>query len=370
MALLSVTAIQLLMALVIFLCGFLSSTAPLVVANRNEVLFSAGNMLAAGVLLAAGLVHQLADSTEALADAGKDKFPWSYTLCGATFIVFLILEESLHILLAEKHHGRSHPADCHGMTTSQPAVGSGPTTALACTVDTYGACSHSHNHNHEKEEAPAKEEESEETAAKHPSSTMDIQPPHRMSALSITVFGEPRETIHHHHDDHIAEHLHGSLVAALMLLVALSVHSFLAGLSVGIVDTADEIYSTAVAIVVHKVFAGYALGSTMAAGDLSVVRCIVLATVFSLSTPTGILVGMGLSSFDEESFAVGIVQAMVAGTFLYVSIMEVATKELLMCRHSDQEHLPVPLSIKQVEALKLLSMLAGFCGMAALALYI
>ena len=364
---LSVATTKLLTALVIFLCGLFSTIAPLFVAGNNEALFSAGNMMASGVLLSAGLVHQLADSASSLQDT---EFPWSFFICGSTFILFLILEESVHLIMAADHdHGGASSTiielgeggaghSCRGSVVIpglEQIVESSPLDKAG----NYGASS-------TNEKQPLRMRRTSSLNQ----STFTLHPQRRNSRLSVSVFGEPRQSVHHHHDEHLSEHLHGSLLASLMLLMALSVHSVLAGLSIGLVEDMTEIYSTALAIVAHKVFAGYALGSTMVAADLGYDRCVILGIVFSLSTPVGILIGMSLTSHEEsDGRTVGIVQAIVAGTFLYVSIMEVGMKELLICRHNDGP-LRVSLSQKQLEALKLLSMLVGFLGMSYLAEFV
>jgi len=47
--------------------------------------------MSAGVLLAAGLVHQLADANDNLSDF--ESFPFAEFVAGLTFIVFLCFEE-------------------------------------------------------------------------------------------------------------------------------------------------------------------------------------------------------------------------------------------------------------------------------------
>lgn len=361
---LSVPATKLLTALIIFLCGFVSTITPLFVAGSNEALFSAGNMMACGVLLAAGLVHQLADSAAALQDW---EFPWSFFICGLTFILFLISEESVHCLVAagDHHdHGRK-PAvveihDHDGHLCRGSLVVSSVEEVLESETN-YGTSN---------EHEPLKlNRTSSQSKSMRQSTFTGKNQPQRASRLSVRVFGEPKEKLHHHDGEHISEHLHGSLLASVMLLMALCIHSVLAGLSIGFVQNVKEIYSTAVAIVAHKVFAGYALGSTMVAADLGYDRILTLGTCFASSTPIGILIGMGLNSYNDDSSSVGIVQAIVAGTFLYVSIMEVGMKELLISRHDDGP-LRLSLSDKQMEALKLCSMLVGFLGMSYLAEFV
>lgn len=369
------TGIKLVTALVIFLCGLLSSISPVYVAGKNDALFSAGNMMAAGVLLAAGLCHQLADSSSSL---DQDKgFPWSFFICGFTFIMFLIFEESVHLLLSGDHgHGSRYSIEEGLIGQKEDLLGhhscggsfiiAGLEEILEVTSkteggdDSYGS-THSHRHGQGHEHNLGKQKPRKERRTSTKSVFASSFERGRASAYST----------HHHHDDHISEHLHGNLLAALMLLAALSIHSVLAGLSIGLVTDVSEIMSTAIAIVAHKVFAGYALGSTMVAADLGLDRHISLSIVFSLSTPLGILIGMGLTSgsYNEDSPSVGVVQAIVAGTFLYVAIMEVGMKELLICRHHDGP-LMASMSEKQIEALKLFSMLLGYVAMSLLAAFV
>jgi zinc transporter 1/2/3 len=366
--------IKIVTALVIFLCGLLSTVSPMYVAG-NDALFSAGNMMAAGVLLAAGLCHQLADSSSSLDQ--DEGFPWSFAVCGFTFIMFLICEESVHLLLSGEHgHGSRDSIEMGLKGPKESLLGhhscggsiviAGLEEILVASSmteggdDSYGSThNHSHGHGHE-----------------HNLDEQKLMKLRRVSTKSISasLFERGRastNSTHHHHDDHISEHLHGSLLAALMLLAALSIHSVLAGLSIGLVTDVSKIMSTAIAIVAHKVFAGYALGSTMVAADLGLERHLSLSIVFSLSTPLGILIGMGLSSgsYNEDSQSVGVVQAVVAGTFLYVAIMEVGMKELLICRHHDGP-LEASMSEKQIEALKLFSMLLGYVAMSLLAAFV
>ena len=66
------------------------------------------------------------------------------------------------------------------------------------------------------------------------------------------------------------------------------------------------------------------------AEEVSTEKHLTLGVIFSCTTPIGVLIGLILlNDFDEDGPAVGIVQAMVAGTFLYVSIVEVGMKELV-----------------------------------------
>ena len=92
------------LAVAIFVLGLLSVLAPQrLVATNSETAqhwFSLGNMAASGVLLSAGLVHMLADSARALSSTTESitEFPLANFVAGLTFIGFMVLEESLHLI--------------------------------------------------------------------------------------------------------------------------------------------------------------------------------------------------------------------------------------------------------------------------------
>ena len=370
--------IKLLFAAVIFVSGLGSTLCPLLLANKSEAFFSVGNMISCGVLLSAGLCHQLADSVGTLQD--NEVLP--FFLCGLTFLLFMTLEEAVHLFLAADHSGHAHthtnglmmPVDTMNSLTREGSSCRGSFVVAAsieeiAEEETKYQDQHSHTHDHET--SPLKQRR--RGSPNH--SLRDFYQYRQTSASRISLFGEAaprRQSIHHHHDEHISEHLHGSFLATLMLLMALSVHSVLAGVSMGIVQDTSIITSTAIAILAHKVFAGYALGSTIVAAEVSLDRHYLMpALIFSCSTPLGILIGIFYSTYDENRSSIGIVQSMVAGTFLYVAIMEVGMKELLICRHGAHDTLwMLTLTQKQLEAMKLIGMLVGFFAMSLLALYV
>lgn len=463
----SVNTLKLLITSAIFLSALLSVLAPIIIIHKSESYFSVGNMMASGVLLAAALTHQLADATNTLngalgGDDGEEdgdddddeRYPWAMLICGLTFIAFLILEESVHLLLGESSHdhdsddgginlllgahshdhkdhgaaesgrhdhshGHGHSHD-HGRPASQsipeektPLVGSnadrkreygrrsscsaslrggigangsgGPSpdngSSSRRSFRTYSKVGKSVNFSDafdtlELQELHGEDVEDEKSVRKSGRSHCHR---HRgetsilasiMDGSILTEDYNRLHSVHHHHDDHISQHLHGSTLASLMLFLALSLHSILEGVAIGIVPRAEMVVSTSAAILTHKAFAGYALGSTLiTAESLDTRKHLYLGIMFSMTTPLGVLLGMALlDDFNGDSFAVGVVQAMVAGTFLYVSIVEVGTKELLVCRHGEEEN--VTGSVKRTEFLKLFAFLMGFLLMSGLAAFV
>lgn len=199
---------------------------------------------------------------------------------------------------------------------------------------------------------------------------------HRQQRRTSHIVSE-RPEHHHHHEDHLELHLHGSIVATCVLMLALSIHAILAGVSIGIESSPQEIASTALAILAHKSFEGFCLGSSLVSAQLVGVVFWSLAIGWTLATPIGIFVGQAIvwltteKNVDDPTDSdrtIAIVKAMVAGTFLYIAIVEIGSKELLACRHEDQQH--GSKWQKWVDVGKLVCFVAGYLAMSALALVV
>lgn len=176
-------------------------------------------------------------------------------------------------------------------------------------------------------------------------------------------------TEHHHHGNHIELHLHGSILASGILMLALSIHSILAGISIGIETQPDSITGTAIAILAHKSFEGFCLGSSLVTAQMDHFPFLVLGISFSCATPLGIILGQILAEHvSTDGTMIAVVQAIVAGTFLYIAIVEIGGKELLVCRQDTIDGDGNPQRQKLVEISKLICFVVGFLAMSALAL--
>ena len=102
------TSNKLLIAFGIAIVSFVSAIAPMKIIKVDEHFFSAGNLLASGVLLSGGLVHQLPESISKLERSLQMKFPIGPFVAGLTFCGFLILEEYLHSKFSHGHDDHHH----------------------------------------------------------------------------------------------------------------------------------------------------------------------------------------------------------------------------------------------------------------------
>ena len=233
-------AMIILWAVVIALFGGFGVFAPWLVARtgKNSAI-AYGNSFAGGVLLAAGLIHLLADASDGFATAYPDlDYPAAFAVATLAFILVLGLERVVPRAL----EGGEHSGDV---------------------------------------EAEA--------------------------MLGVSERGG---------------------VAPYLLLVTLSIHSLIAGLTLGISSTAGATVLL-IAILAHKGAAGFALGSTFREAAVPVKTRIPALLVFVCSTPLGVILGgAAIDLFGgSDGAAVAWFKAVAAGTFLYVATLDIVREE-------------------------------------------
>ena len=111
-----------------------------------------------------------------------------------------------------------------------------------------------------------------------------------------------------------------------ILLVVLSLHSFIAGTALGLETELSAALVLLLAILAHKSFAAFALGSSFQESGLPARRYFSLIAIFSIMTPLGVLLGAGLSEILQSQTALefeAIFDGLAGGTFIYVASMDV-----------------------------------------------
>nr|KAG5713268.1 hypothetical protein BaRGS_007795 [Batillaria attramentaria] len=177
---------------------------------------------------------------------------------------------------------------------------------------------------------------------------------------------------HHHH------HHHQSLMAstsceagaisqvsgvrALLLLIALSFHTVFDGLAVGLQESNDSVWEVFAAISVHKALVAFCLGLELASASPDNRRKpYILIFLFSLISPIGIAIGMGVTSGHVNELAElltsSVLQALATGTFLYVTFFEILGQQFAHNHSQGESHC--------MELLKVLVTALGFGAMAA-----
>ncbi|XP_013917602.1 PREDICTED: zinc transporter ZIP1-like [Thamnophis sirtalis] len=138
---------------------------------------------------------------------------------------------------------------------------------------------------------------------------------------------------------------------SLVLVVSLSLHSAFEGLALGLQDTPSQVLRLAAAIVLHKCIIAASLGLLLLQSRLPLPWLAAVLACFALMSPVGVGVGMAVPRGAGGSLARSVLEGVAAGTFLYITFLEILPQEL----HLPSGRLP-----------KVLALLLGFSGMAGL----
>ncbi|XP_059047985.1 zinc transporter ZIP3 [Achroia grisella] len=230
----------------------------------------------AGVLLATSMVHMLPEAREDLPDLSE------LMLCIGFFLVYFV-DEIVHLFYraGNEHHG-------HDETHYQGRYGSSEVTGLL-----------SSNRN-------ARTEDGE-------------------MGRCCGDTGNPRMC----HVSHTPP-CNRSFSGVIGLLCALFVHSFLEGLAIGLQETSTQVLLILGAVCAHKFVVGFCLGAEICASAPGrLCAHIVSVSLFSGGSVAGIAAGAGLETVRaiQDSIAVPVMQALAAGTLLYVTVSEVLPRE-------------------------------------------
>jgi len=116
-----------------------------------------------------------------------------------------------------------------------------------------------------------------------------------------------------------------SQTAVYALTTALVLHSFLEGLAAGAQPEFDFALMLSISIMVHKLVAAVAVGVSAASANLTLKEAAIPIILFAISTPLGMLIGLGLH--PEENLTIVVINTLSAGTFIYVACTEIIETE-------------------------------------------
>ncbi len=113
-----------------------------------------------------------------------------------------------------------------------------------------------------------------------------------------------------------------------LLLVVLSIHSVIAGASLGLEASLASSIALFIAIIAHKGAAGFALGTALVADGAAVAAHRRRIMFFACTTPVGIVLGAFLGSEihggSADSFE-AVFDSLAAGTFFYIALTDMFT---------------------------------------------
>jgi zinc transporter 1/2/3 len=124
-----------------------------------------------------------------------------------------------------------------------------------------------------------------------------------------------------------------SSITPYILLVALSVHGIFEGIALGVMNTVKECSILFSAIILHKWAAAFALGISFYKSGTEKDLFIKMILLFTSFGPLGIIIGMIFS--DAGNLIKGIMLSISAGTFIYVAASEVIVEEFSLSKKTN-----------------------------------
>ncbi|XP_002735524.1 zinc transporter ZIP3-like [Saccoglossus kowalevskii] len=138
----------------------------------------------------------------------------------------------------------------------------------------------------------------------------------------------------HHHDNKELGHTHLDLdntgpMRAIILLLALSVHSLLEGMAFGLQEDTPRIINLFIAIIIHESLASLAFGVSLVRTPRSTRAVFFFVLLFCIMLPVGIGIGITIETAPglTAQFISAFLQSFAAGTFVYVSFFEILMHE-------------------------------------------
>ncbi|XP_053901963.1 zinc transporter ZIP2 isoform X2 [Malaclemys terrapin pileata] len=117
---------------------------------------------------------------------------------------------------------------------------------------------------------------------------------------------------------------------ALVLFITLSLHSLFEGLAVGVQQGEAGALQLCLAVLAHKGVIAFSLGLQLVQSGTQPRWRLLYLGIFALMSPSGMAVGIGLSFSGGAAggLAMALVEGVAAGTFLYITFLEILPHEL------------------------------------------
>jgi len=127
---------------------------------------------------------------------------------------------------------------------------------------------------------------------------------------------------------------HSSVISPIFLALALSIHSIIEGIALGLQSDYYDFLKLGLAIFIHKVPEAIVVGITLVETESKLK--LPLSAIYVSATPIGILIGALLSVELNESIE-GVFLSICVGTFIYVSASEIFVEEFAVARRKYQK---------------------------------
>ncbi|CAF1221661.1 unnamed protein product [Rotaria magnacalcarata] len=341
----------------------------------NPIIISTGKFFGSGVVLATGFVHILPDAIQTLNDSCLPESWTVYGAYGGLFAMLAALVMQLIEFLAHQHVYSRESAHTHIITKhndhknhkhydlKQIKGKTEQSEKIEPVIETTGKpANDNQTHDHSDES----------THIKHVHSHGDVVHKENQNGTIVieiknnegtSASANRCEVSGHHHGAAFHDDGQGNKISTYLLECGIALHSVLIGLTLG--TTTDSFVALFIALCLHQFFEAFALGAQIARTTAITLRSAIFMVIFfSLTTPVGIAIGVGVHSgiYNPKSvttlLVTGILDSLSAGILIYVSLVNLITADMGV--HASEFH-------SLSKRLKLLYYVALYLGVAVMA---
>ncbi|XP_020204041.1 zinc transporter 1-like isoform X1 [Cajanus cajan] len=152
-------------------------------------------------------------------------------------------------------------------------------------------------------------------------------------------------------------------IISQVLEIGIVVHSVIIGISLGTTESIDTIKPLLMALSFHQFFEGMGLGGCISQAKFESKSMAIMATFFSLTTPIGIIIGMGVSSVYKENSPIalaveGVFNSASAGILIYMALVDLLAADFMNPRLQNNMKLQLGANISLLLGAGCMSLLA------------
>ncbi|XP_074785156.1 zinc transporter ZIP1 [Athene noctua] len=124
-------------------------------------------------------------------------------------------------------------------------------------------------------------------------------------------------------------------VRAGLLVLALALHAVLEGLALGLQEAEGAILRVCLALVLHKCAVAFSLALKLLRGRLRPPAVAACLGLFAMMSPLGVGLGTAVAAGagPRQRLCRGVLEGLAAGTFLYITFLEILPQELGVPQH-------------------------------------
>nr|GMD34593.1 zinc transporter 5-like [Ipomoea batatas] len=149
----------------------------------------------------------------------------------------------------------------------------------------------------------------------------------------------------------------------MVLELGIIVHSVIIGIAVGASESPQTIRPLVAALTFHQFFEGMGLGGCIAQAKFKTRSVAIMAFFFSLTTPIGIAIGLGITNvYDENSptalIVEGILNSASAGILIYMALVDLLAADFMNPRMQNNGKLQLGANVSLLLGAGCMSLLA------------